>query len=87
MTEKELDLFQFASSSVAEFRAGSPQVMRRQPRKSQFLRVMFDNMSHYPLRNTVAPTFPCTTDASKQPPRRNCGGRYPLINRGLDPIG
>jgi hypothetical protein len=68
VSEKELDLLQFASCGMAQLRAGATEVMRSEPRKPELLRVIFDDVPNDPFRHALAPVFACSTDATKHFP-------------------
>ena len=61
--------------------------MGSEPRKTEFLRVLFHQMLDHPLRYSITPMLACSTDASKQPSgRKGCGGD-PRVNGRFDPVG
>ena len=61
--------------------------MWSEPRKTEFLRVLFHHVPDHPLRYSITPMLACSTDASKQPSCRNPGRRDPQIHGRLDPAG
>ncbi len=59
VSKKESNLVQFSAGCVAQLRAGTPQIMRRQLGNSGLLRMLFDNTSGCPLRDAGIPVFAC----------------------------
>ena len=66
VTEKELDLFQFSTRSMAQLRARAPQIMRRYMGEPEFSSVLFHNMPDDSLGYAVTPGFTCPTDTAEQ---------------------
>ena len=64
--EKELDLIQFSTRSMAQLRARTPQIMRRYMGEPEFSSVLFHNMPDDSFRYAVTPVFACPTDTSEQ---------------------
>lgn len=49
LTEEKLNLLQFSTGSVAQFRARAPQIVRGKLVLSEFIRVQFHNLPNYAL--------------------------------------
>ena len=62
MPQQELNLFQLATATVAQFRAGSPQVMWRNMLQSSFLAATLDYVPH---EMPFPHTFPALATARK----------------------
>ena len=87
VTEKELDLFQFSTRSMAQLRARTSQIVRRYMGEPEFSRVLFHNMPDDSFRYAVTPVFACPTDTSEQSSGRNPGCSHPQIDGRFDPLG
>ena len=87
VAQKELNLLQFAACGMAQLCARAAKIMWSEPRKTEFLRVLFHHVPDHPLRYSITPMLACSTDASKQPSCRNPGRRDPQIHGRLDPAG
>jgi len=55
MPQQELNLLQLATATVAQFRAGSPQVMRRNMLQARSLAATLDYVPHDILRDAFSP--------------------------------
>jgi hypothetical protein len=86
-TEKELNLFQFSTRSMAQLRARTPQIMRRYMGEPEFYCVLFYNVPDDSFRYAVAPGFTRATDTSEQSADRDSGSSRPQIDGGFDPLG
>ena len=86
MSEQELNLLQLATARVAQFRAGSPQIVRCNMFQSCSLATTLDYVPYDILRDT----FPLHLSRSGNPPKDpslcdpSC--HYPLIECRLDPL-
>src|ERR1039458_2472425 len=87
VAQKELNLLQFAACGMAQLCARAAKIMWSEPRKTEFLRVLFHHVPDHPLRYSITPMLACSTDASKQPSCRNPGRHDPQIQGRLDPAG
>src|ERR1019366_4464545 len=87
VAQKELNLLQFAACGMAQLCTRAAKIMWSEPRKAEFLRVLFHHVPDHPLRYSITPMLACSTDASKQPSCRNPGRRDPQIHGRLDPAG
>ena len=87
VARKELNLLQFAACGMAQLCARAAKIMWSEPRKTDFLRVLFHHVPDHPLCYSITPVLARSTDASKQPSCRNPGRRDPHIYRRLDPTG
>src|SRR5271167_1184887 len=85
--QKELNLLQFAACGMAQLCARAAKIMWSEPRKTEFLRVLFHHVPDHPLRYSITPMLACSTDASKQTSCRNPGRHDPQIHGRLDPAG
>src|SRR6266568_9669867 len=86
MPQQELNLLQLATATVAQFRAGSPQVMRRIMLQARSLAATLDYVPHDILRDAFSPHLSHSGDASKDPSLRDLGCHYPLIERRFYPL-
>ena len=68
MSEKELDLLQFASRNMAQTRACAPQIVRRKVAQLSFRGKLFDNAPDHLLGDTFAPNGTGLAHAAKDPP-------------------
>ena len=73
VAQKELNLLQFTICGMAQLCARAAKIMWSDPRKTEFLRVLFRRVPDQLLRYSITPMLACSTDASKQPSRRNPG--------------
>jgi hypothetical protein len=87
VTEKELNLFQLSTRSMAQLRARTPQIMRRNMGQPEFSCVMFYNVPDDSFRYTFAPGLARATYTSKQSASRNPGFSCPQVDGGFDPFG
>ena len=87
MTEKELDLIQFSTRCMAQFRARTPQIMWCYLGKAEFPTVLFHNMPDYSFSYTVTPVFTRPTDTPEQSSGRDSGGSHPKVDGLFDPFG
>src|ERR1700730_8247215 len=86
MPQQELNLLQLAPATVAQFRAGSPQVMRRNMLQARSLAATLDYVPHDILRDAFSPHLSRPGNCSKDPPLRHLGCHYPLIECRFDPL-
>jgi hypothetical protein len=66
VSEKELDLIQFSTRCMAQFRARTPQIVWCYLDKTEFPSVLLHNMPDYSFRYTITPVFACAADTSEQ---------------------
>ena len=85
MTQQELDLLQLTTARVAQLRAGSAQVMRRNSLQPRFLAAGLDDVPDDILRDTFAPDPACPGDRPEYPALRNTSLGCPVIQRGFHP--
>ncbi len=86
MAEKKLDLLQLATSSAAQTRAGSPHIMRREPRYPDCLGKFLDHMPNDLLADTISPDLSCRAYAPKELSGLDASSSYPGTQFSLDPI-
>ena len=86
MPQQELNLLQLATATVAEFRAGSPQVVWRNMLQARSLAASLDYVPHDILRDAFSPHLSRSGNGSKDPSLRDLGCYYPLIKRRFDPL-
>src|SRR6266478_2722872 len=86
MPQQELNLLQLATATVAQFRAGSPQVMRRNMLQARSLAATLDYVPHDILRDAFSPHLSRPGNCSKDPSLRHPGCYYPLIECRFDPL-
>src|SRR6476646_679877 len=86
MPQQELNLLQLATATVAQFRAGSPQVMWRNMLQSSFLAATLDYVPHDILRDAFSPHLSRPGNGSKDPSLRHPGCYDPLIEGRFDPL-
>ncbi len=86
MPQQELNLLQLATATVAQFRAGSPQVMRRNMLQARSLAATLDYVPHDILRDAFSPNLSRPGNCSKDPSLRDPGCYYPLIECRFDPL-
>ena len=86
MPQQELNLLQLATATVAQFRAGSPQVMRRNMLQARSLAATLDYVPHDILRDAFPPHLSRPGNCSKDPSLRHPGCYYPLIECRFDPL-
>ena len=86
MPQQELNLLQLATATVAQFRAGSPQVMRRNMFQARSLAATRDYVPHDILRDAFSPHLSRSGNCSKDPSLRDLGCHYPLIECRFDPL-
>ena len=68
VAEKELNLFQRSTRSVAQLGARTPQIMRRYMGEPEFSSILFHHMPDDSFRYTLTPAFACATDTSEESP-------------------
>ena len=73
MPQQELNLLQLATAAVAQLRAGSPQVMRRNMLQARSLAATLDYVPHDILRDAFPPHLSRSGDGSKDPSLRDPG--------------
>src|SRR5216683_317564 len=71
MPQQELNLLQLATATVAQFRAGSPQVMRRNMLQARSLAATLDYVPHDILRDAFSPHLSRPGHCSKDPSLRH----------------
>jgi hypothetical protein len=86
MSQQELNLLQLTAATVAQFRAGSPQVMRRNMLQARSLAATLDYVPHDILRDAFSPHLSRPGNCSKDPSLRHPGCYYPLIECRFDPL-
>jgi hypothetical protein len=84
--QQELNLLQLATARVAQFRTGSPQVMRSNMLQARSLAATLDYVPHDILRDAFPPHLSRSGDGSKDSSLCNPGCSCPLIERGFDPF-
>src|SRR5436305_8506475 len=65
MSEQELNLFQLTSGRMAQFRARTPQIVRRNSGKARFCGIQLDDVPNHALRDPITPPFARPADAPK----------------------
>jgi hypothetical protein len=85
VTQQKLDLLQFTTAVVTQFRAGPPQIMRGNVLQSGFLAAGSDHVPDNVLRDATAPYLSQPGDGSKDFPFAQASGSCPLVQSGLDP--
>ena len=55
VAQKELNLLQFTACGMAQLCARAAKIMRSEPRKTEFLRVLFHHVPDHPLRYSITP--------------------------------
>ena len=86
MPQQELNLLQLSTATVAQFRAGSPQVMRGDMLQARSLAATLDYVPHDVLRDAFPPYLSRPGDGAKDPSLRDPRCSYPLIERCFDPF-
>jgi hypothetical protein len=86
MPQQQLNLLQLAPATVAQFRAASPQVMRRNMFQARSLAATLDYVPHDILRDAFSRHLSRSGNCSKDPSLGNLGCYYPLIERRFDPL-
>src|ERR1700680_2146186 len=86
MPQQELNLLKLRTATVAQFRAGSPQVMRRNMLQARSLAATLDYVPHDILRDAFSPHLSRSGNRSKNPSLRDLGRYYPLIECRFDPL-
>jgi hypothetical protein len=79
MPQQELNLLEFSTARVAQLRAGSAQVMRRNMLQARSLAATLDHVPHYILRDAFPPHLSRPGDGPKDPSLRDPGCSCPLI--------
>ena len=85
VTKKELNLFQLATTRVAELRTCSPEVMRSKMIQFQFRGALSNRVPDDILGDSFSPRGSVTTDCPEDPARSDIGGSRPPINSGFHP--
>ena len=86
MPQQELNLLQLATTRVAQFRAGSAQVMRRNMLQACSLAATLDYVPHDILRDAFSPHLSRSGDPSKDPSLCDPGCYDPLIECRFHPV-
>jgi hypothetical protein len=86
MPQQELNLLKFSTARVAQLRAGSAQVMRRNMLQARSLAATLDHVPHYILRDAFSPHLSRPGDGPKDPSLRDPGCSCPLIEGYFDPL-
>jgi len=86
VSQQELNLLQLATARVAQLRAGSPQVMRRDMLQARSLAASLDYVPHHILRDAFPPHLSRSGNPSKDPSLRHPGCDRPLIECSFDPF-
>src|SRR6516225_4763091 len=73
MPQQELNLLQLSTVAVAQLRAGSPQVVRRNMFQARSLAADLDDVPHNILRDTFPPYLVGSRHRSKDPSVRDLG--------------
>jgi hypothetical protein len=71
MPQQELNLLQLATTRVAQFGAGSAQVMRCNMLQARSLATRLDDIPHHVLRDAFPPHLSRSGDGSKDPSLRD----------------
>jgi hypothetical protein len=87
MPQKELDLVQIASRSMAESSTGPSQIVRRQLRHSEALGGFLHNVPNRLHRHAISPCPSNFVDPAEQLSSINCGCSEPIVEFGSHPIG
>ena len=66
VAQKELNLLQFTACGMAQLCARAAKIMRSEPRKSEFLRVLFHHVPDHPLRYSITPAGRGTHKSNKE---------------------
>src|SRR5688572_8788409 len=85
VAEQELDLVQFAARQVAQTRAGSSQIVRRQFVDAGASSRRADDVPQHLRRHAVSPYAPRLVDRSKDRPAGDSDQRRPRIHGRLHP--
>src|SRR4029077_6886691 len=85
MPQQELNLLTFSTARVAQLRAGSAQVMRRNMLQARSLAATLDHVPHYILRDAFSPHLSRPGDGPKDPSLRDPGCSCPLTKRYFNP--
>jgi len=86
VAQQELNLLQLATTRVAQFRASSAQVMRRNMLQARSLAASLDDVPHNILRDAFPPHLSRSGNSSKDSSLRHPSRDRPLIERGFDPF-
>lgn len=86
VSEQELDLLQLASRSMTKACTGSAEVVWGNPRQSELRSILLHNMPDDLFGHTIAPRFPCSTNAPKQSPVGHSGCGDLSIDSVFDPV-
>jgi hypothetical protein len=87
VSQKELDLVQLASRTVAESSTGPSQIVRRQLRHANALGRFFHNVPNRLHRHAISPCPSDFVDPAEQLSSINGGGCEPIVQFGSHPIG
>jgi hypothetical protein len=85
--QKELDLLQLASRSVAKPSTGTSQIVGRQLRHAYALGGFLHNVPNRLHRHTISPSPSNSVDPAEQLSSINCGCGNPIVQFGSHPIG
>ena len=85
MSQQELNLLQFTAAIMAQLRAGSPQIMRRNVLQSGSLATSSDHVPDNILRDAVTPHLAQSGDRSKDFAIADPSGACPLVQGSFDP--
>lgn len=83
--KQELDLFQFAATSVAQLSTGAAKVMRSKVIELDVGRAPPNHVPDDVFGQSSAPRGSVTADCSEEPTRCDFGGRRPAIHSGFHP--
>jgi hypothetical protein len=85
VTKQELNLLDFAAVRVAEFRAGSAQIVWSDVLKPSFLAAPLDHVPHHILRDAITPEFVGASDSAEDSSLGDSRCRCPLVECCLHP--
>ena len=86
MAQQELNLFQFATVTVAQLRTGSPQVVRSNVLQPRSLATGTDYVPHHVLRDALPPSLIRSGNRPEDSSLGYSGSCRPLIECRLDPF-
>lgn len=84
--EQELNLLQLTTAVVAQFRAGSSQIVRRDMLQPHSLATALHDVPDDILRDTLSPFFPCSGNGAEHPSRSYLCCVSPLVECRFDPL-
>ena len=87
MTGQKLNLLQLAASGATEPRATPPEIMRREFAYTNFRGELLDDVPDQFFRNSIAPGSARAAHPPEKASRGNSGGRRPVIQQAIHPIG